>query len=480
MSLARYQLAIVGAGSAGLASAAFAAELGARVVLIERDRLGGDRLRYRVPAAVVIRAARERVDRDLSTDEAAFTDLFKRAQELRSADNARNLSALGVDIIYGEARFVAADALEVEGQRLEFRRALIATGARTTIPQIAGLDDISYRTPETLFEMNARPGRLAVLGAGSRGCEIAQMLAQLGSEVHLFVAGERLLPERDREAAEIVVGAMRRDGVELHWNSRSLEIQPRDDGVWIAFPDDPTEIRVDEVVVATGPQPNVERLGLEAAGVEYDLGGIEVDRRLRTTNRRIFAAGGVVVSNGQGFEGSHSALVADADARIAVRNALLMRRLKRRRSSVPRATYTRPEIARVGMDAREAEATRAVETLTVQLADIDRNRLWGGADSSRWMREGFLRLYLKRRTGKVLGGTLVADGAAELIGPLAIAVNRRLRLGVFADIPLPHPTYGEIYRRAAFMWLRQVARRRARSPIAARWAVLWLKITSRF
>ncbi len=479
MSLARYQLAVVGAGSAGLASAAFAAELGARVALIERDRLGGDRLRYRLPTAAVIRAARERVDRDRSTDEAAFADLWKRVRELRTADNARNLNALGVDIIYGEARFVAADALEVEGQRLEFHKALIATGARTAIPRIQGLDDVAYRTPETLFDMETRPGRLGVLGAGSRGSEIAQTLAQLGCEVHLLVAGERLLPERDPDAAGIVAGAMRRDGVEIHWNSRSLEIQRRDGDVRLVLPDGRKEIRVDELVVATGPQPNVERLGLEAAGVEYDLEGIEVDRRLRTTNRRIFAAGGVAASTGQDSEVSHSALLADADARIAVRNALRMRRLERRSSSVPRATYTRPEIARVGIDAREAEATRAVETLTVQLADIDRSGLWDAAPS-RSAREGFLRLHLKRRTGEVLGGTVVADGATELIAPLVIAVNRRLRLGVFADIPLPHPTRGEIYRRAAFMWLRQVARRRARSPMAAGWANLWLKLTSRF
>ncbi len=479
MSLVRYHLVVVGAGSAGLASAALAAELGASVALIERHRLGGDRLCYRIPAAAVIRAARDR--RTDGDDDAG--GIFRRARRLRIAaaasSGAGSLHDLGVEVIHGEARFVASDAVEVDGRRLEFQRAVVATGARTAVPRIEGLGDVAFRTPETLFELTARPSRFGVVGAGSRGCEMAQTFADLGCEVHLFVAGERLLPGRDLDAAAIVAEAMRRDGVQLHLNSRALEVRRRGDRhrhpeVRVLLPAGRPEVVVDELLVATGPTPNVEGLGLEAAGVEYDLSGIEVDRQLRTTNRRIFAAGGVVTPEGDAWGLSPPGLAVDADARLAVRNALLFRHLERRRRTVPRATYTRPEIACIGVGAEEAAASpERIETLTVPLADADRGGLFDGAEPR--VKGGFLRLHLKRRSGEVLGGTLVAGRAAELIAPLAIAVNRKMRLGDFAEIPLPHPTRGEIYRRAAFVWRRRKARRKP-PPLMS----FWLRFTSRF
>ncbi len=479
MSLQRYQLAVVGAGSAGLASAALAAELGASVVLVERHRLGGDRLGYRVPAAAVIRAARDRAA--LNPDRDDFAGIFKRARRLRTeataASGVESLRDLGVDVVFGEARFVAADAVEVEDRRLEFRRALIATGARTAAPRIPGLEDAAFLTPESLFELTARPRRFGVVGAGSRGCEMAQTFAALGSEVHLFAAGDRLLPGRDADAAALVAEAMRRDGVELHMSARALELRRQGDEVRVVLPGARLAVTIDELLLATGPSPNVEGLGLEAAGVEYDLSGIEVDRCLRTTNRRIFAAGGVVVPEEYEWGIAPPGLAPDADARMAVRNALLFRRLERRRRTVPRVTYTRPEIARVGIGCREAAASaKSIQTLTVPLADADRGGLFGSDGSPRANgTTGFLRLHLKRRGGEVLGGTLVADRAAELIGPLAMAVNQRMRLGVFADIPLPHPTRGEIYRRAAFVWRRLEARRKP-APLIS----FWLKLRSRF
>ncbi len=490
MSLQRYQLAVVGAGSAGLASAALAAELGASVVLIERHCLGGDRLAYRLPAAAVIRAARNRAAREAARNRAAhgsdddgFAAAFQRARDLRAAASAASgadsLSDLGVDVVHGEARFVAADAVEVADRRLEFRRALIATGARTSAPRLPGLDKVAYRVPETLFELTEPPRRLGVVGAGARGCEMAQAFADLGCEVHLFAAGDRLLPGRDPDAAALVAEAMRRGGLELHLRSRALELEAQGGEVRVALPDGRQELAVDELLLATGPTPNVERLGLEAAGVEYDLAGVEVDRHLRTTNRRIFAAGGAVALEGYAWGIASPGLAADADARTAVRNALLFRRLGRRRHIVPRVTYTRPEIARVGIGAAQAAAApERVETLTLPLAGAGRDG-WLGGDESARRGTDFLRLHVKRRGGEILGGTLVTDGAAELIAPLAMAVSQRLSLGAFADIPLPHPTRGEIYRRAAFAWRRRRARRRQErrflDPIG-----FWLKLRSRF
>lgn len=465
MSLQRYHLAVVGAGSAGLASAVLAAEIGARVVLIERHRLGGDRLSYRVPAMALIQAARSG-----RTGEVDLAAVLERARRLRTASSGvESLRDLGIDVVFGAARFVAADAVEVEGRRLEFQRAVIATGARTAVPRIQGLGDVEFKTPETLFELTTPPRRFGVLGGGSRGCEMAQTFARLGSEVHLFVASDRLLTGRDPDAATLVTKAMREDGLKIHLSSRELELRPGPGVVTVVPPNGVAEIVVDEVLLATGPTPNVERLGLEAAGVDYDLSGIEVDRHLRTSNRRIFAAGGVVTPEGNDWGIVAPGLAPDADARMVVRNALLYRRLERRRRTVPRATYTRPEIARVGIGASAAADSSKVETLTVPLADADRGNLFDD--------EGFLRIHVKRRGGEVLGGTVVADRAAELIGPLAIAVNQRMRLGVFAEIPLPHPTRGEIYRRAAFTWRRQQAAGRKFS--VSRLIGLWLKLSSR-
>ncbi len=475
-NLQRYHLAVVGAGSAGLASAALAAELGGRVALIERRRLGGDRLRYGVPAAALAQAARTlrtaRRAQELFGGPrpagADFAAVMDRARRLRAdagatADPAR-LRDLGVDVFFGEGRFVAADAVEVDGRRLRFRRAVIATGARMAVPRRPDLADIAYRTPDTLFELTALPRRLGVLGGGSRGCEMAQAFAAFGCKVHLFAPGERILPRRDADAAAIVTAAMRRDGVDLHPRSEILELRRRDAAFTVLAQGTP-ELAFDQLLLAAGPTANVEGLGLEAAGVEYDLSGVEVDRCLRTSNRRIFAAGGVVSPPG---------LAADTDARMAVRNALLFRRLERRRHTVTRATFTSPEIARVGIDAEQAAASPSrIETVTVPLADADRIGLFG--------EQGFLRLHLRRRGGRIsgglgggriLGGTLVANQATELVGPLAMAVRERMRLSVFAEIPLPHPTRGEIYRRAAFAWRR---RKTAASGLLG----LWLELTSR-
>ncbi len=470
MSLQRYHLAVVGAGSAGLASAALAAELGARVVLIERHRLGGDRLRYGVPAVAVARAAHG------GSTGAGLAAVMERTRRLRAeavaaADPAR-LRDLGVDVFFGEGRFVAADAVEVDGRRLRFRRAVIATGARMAVPRRPGLEDVAYRTPETVFELSGPPRRFGVLGGGSRGCELAQAFAVLGSRVHLFAPGDRILPGRDAGAAAIVAEAMRRDGVEIHPHSEISEIRPAGGGFAVVADGVPERV-FDELLLAAGPTPNVEGLGLEAAGVEYDLSGVEVDRCLRTTNRAIFAAGGVVSPEGNKRNNVPPGLAPDVDARMAVRNALLFRRLERRRRTVPRVTYTDPQIARVGIDAETAAASpQRIETVTLPLADADRAGLFGG--------EGFLRLHLRRRGGRffsfggaILGGTLVAPRAAELIAPLAMAVSRRMRLGDFAEIPLPHPSQSEIYRRAAFDWRR---RHRPARGLLGRWFQLtsWL------
>ena len=476
----RYHLLIVGGGTVGLAAARYAAELGARVAVVERHRLGGDRLTYVLPSVRLIRATRAlRATSDAvaplghlarTADDVDYAEVLRGARGPRPEDARRTgtayLCRLGIDIFTGSGRFVAADALEVGRRRLRFRRALIATGSRAVVPQIPGLEEAGYRTPETLFTLDQPPRRLAVLGAGARGCEMAQAFARLGSEVHLFEPRGRILHRCDPVAADRIEQALRGE-VHLHLETTIQRLRSTGESKLVIHTDGPTkstfgrtsdrQTAVDEILIAVGEAPNVERLGLEAAGVDYDLSGVDVGRRLRTTNRRIFAAGGVIA--GSGFEHVDSA------ARLAVRNALFVRRLVPQRPTTARAVLTAPEVAWVGLDAEEAAAGgRRIETLTVPLNDAIEPRPEN-------MLEEFLRLYLGRRSGRIVGGTLVAANAAELIAPLALAVRHKMRLRPFAADLVPYPADGNVYRRAAADWRRRhKSRARALLELFFKWS----------
>lgn len=365
---------------------------------------------------------------------------------------AAELLDLGVDVFVGHGRFIAGDAVEVGDQRVHFRRALIATGGRPIVPPVPGLEEVGYRTPAELLELDRPPARLAILGTGGRACELAQAMARLGHEVHLVGSGQRLLPDCDAEAARQVDAALRYEKIGLHLATEIRAVQPGTAGggvleIEASTPSgdgtgDTLTLQVDDIVLAAGQRPNVERLGLEAAGIDYDLSGIEVGRRLRTSNRRIFAAGGVIA--GSGLE--HI----DSGGRLAVRNALLFRRLVHRRPVAVRAVLTTPEVAWVGLEAAEATRRPAVDTLTVPVTQPVARPAEPAADAAR--PASLLRLHLGRYSGRILGGTLVAPRASELIAPLALAVHRKMRLRHFAAGLVPYPADGNVYRRAAAAW----------------------------
>jgi len=447
----RYHLVVVGGGTAGLVSAAGAAGLGARVALIERRLFGGDCLNYGcVPSKAIIRAARawhearhasERFGGPSVVGDGDFGVAMKRMRRLRAQishhDSAERFASLNVDVFLGQGRFVAGDAIEVDGKRLSFRRAIIATGARPVAPPIPGCDEGCYLTNETVFTLTRLPPRFGVIGGGPIGSELSQAFARLGSRVTVFDMASHLLAREDADAAEIVQQALVRDGVQV----TSVEITPESKIVHFEKDGQRLQTPVDELLVAVGRAPNVEDMGLEAAGVRYDRSGVRVDERLRTSNKRVYAVGDVASK----YKFTHTA---DALARIAIQNSLFFGRLKASDLVVPWCTYTSPEIAHVGLYKHDAEDQGfETETLTIPLSEVDRAVL-DGAD------EGFLRLHVQKGKDRILGATVVAEHAGDLLAGLSLAVTAKVGLSKIASTILPYPTQAEVIKKAADTWRR--------------------------
>ncbi|MEP7013514.1 MAG: mercuric reductase [Acidobacteriota bacterium] len=454
----RYHLVVVGAGTAGLVSAAGAAGLGAKVALIERNLMGGDCLNVGcVPSKGVISAARswaaaresrERFGGPEATGDGDFSHAMERMRRLRAGiafhDSVERFSKLGIDVFLGDGKFTGPNSVEVGGKTLRFRNGVIATGGRAIAPPIPGLSNAGYLTNETVFELTEVPKRLAVIGGGPIGCEMAQAFRRFGTEVTLLDKDGHVLIREDADAAEIVQKAMIAVGVELEFHTKIQGVARRGNEKVITFEaagGAKKELAVDHVLVAAGRAPNVEGLGLEAAGVKYGKTGVEVSDQLRTTNPKIFACGDVCSK----FQFTH---VADAQARIVIQNALFFGRSKTSALTLPWATYTTPEIAHVGMYEKDAkEKGIEVETLTVQMNTVDRAIL-DGED------EGFLRIHLKKGTDQILGATLVAEHAGDMLGELCLAVTHKIGLGKIASVIHPYPTQGEVIKKAADAYRR--------------------------
>ncbi len=440
----RYNLVVLGGGTAGLVSAVGAASLGARVALIERHWLGGDCLNVGcVPSKAVIRAARVAHDVRTAADygihvgalEVDFAAAMARMRRLRADiaphDSAARLAGLGIDVYLGDGRFVGRDVVEVAGQRLQFARAVIATGARAAVPSVPGIAAAGYLTNETVFALTTRPNRLVVVGGGPIGCELAQAFCRLGSEVIVVDHGERLLSRDDPDAAELVRVRLAAEGVELVLGAALLRVE-RDRTLIVDRGRGEEGVRADQILVAAGRTPNVSELGLDAAGIIASARGIEVDDHLRTANRRVFAAGDVASR----FQFTHAA---DAMARIVLQNALFFGRKRVSALTIPWCTYTDPEVAHVGISAEDAAKRDDIVTLTVQLAEVDRAVLDGETD-------GFARVHADRK-GRIRGATLVSRHAGETIGELALAMTHGLRLGALASTIHPYPTQAEAVRK---------------------------------
>lgn len=453
----RYHLVVIGAGTGGLVSAAIAASLGARVALVERSLMGGDCLNVGcVPSKGVIRAARSwhaaresqrRFGGPGAEGDGDFAAAMTRMRRIRAGiapvDGAERFRGLGVDVFLGEGRFTGPRSVEVAGTRLDFRRAIIATGGRAATLPVPGLAEAGVLTNETVFSLTALPSRLLVVGGGPIGCELAQSFARMGSRVTLVHADPHLLPREDADAAGLVEASLRRDGVEILHGARLVRAERRGEVRLLEVQQGEGDVTLegDAVLLAVGRVPNVEGLGLEAAGVDFTSGGITVDDRLRTTTRGMYAVGDVATP----LQFTHAA---DHMARIAVQNALFFGRRRMSHLVIPRVTYTSPEVAHVGHTPESAAAAGiATETIQVGMEEVDRALLDGEE-------EGFLKVHLARGKDRIVGATLVAEHAGEMIGTLTLAITRRVGLGGIAGMIQPYPTQADILLKAANQWRR--------------------------
>ena len=449
----RYNLVVIGAGTAGLVTAAGAAGLGARVALIEKHLLGGDCLNVGcVPSKCIIRSSRAAADvravaafgvgltGDVGVD---FSAVMERMRRLRSGishhDSAKRFRDLGVDVFLGEAQFTGYDSLEVGGKTLHFSKAAIATGARAVPLPINGLREAGYLTNETVFSLTDRPKRLAVIGGGPLGSELAQAFQRLGSHVVVFQMTDHLLDRADSDAAEILQQAFLREGMELLLKTHPTKISITERGKLITYEQNGKidSLYVDEILLGVGRAPNVEGLNLEAAGVKYDgKRGVTVNDYLQTTNPRVYAAGDVCLQ----YKFTHTA---DASARIVIQNALFGGRKKLSALVIPWCTYTDPEIAHVGLYEQDAlEQGILVDTFVRSLKQVDR-AITDGEE------EGFVKVHVKRGTDKILGATIVARHAGEMINEISLAMVGGLGLKTIAKVIHPYPTQAEAIKQVA-------------------------------
>ena len=460
----RYNIVVIGAGTAGLVMAAIAAGVGAKVALIERYLMGGDCLNVGcVPSKGMIRASRAWADLKKAgefgleipiggkRDFGAAMDRMRRLRaRISPTDSAHRFKSLGVDVYLGQARFAGGDVVTVEGpagdRKLTFAKAAVCSGARASAPPIPGLQEAGYLTNETVFGLTELPARLGVIGAGPIGCELAQAFARFGSQVYLIEALHGILPNEDRDAAEIVYQSMVRDGVTLLCCGKQMRVGKGERGKRLSLDShgQQYDVTVDEILVGAGRQPNVEGLGLEAVGVEYDKAGVKVNSRLQTTNRCIYAAGDVCSR----YRFTHAA---DAMAQIVIQNALFphpfgLAYADADRLIMPWCTFTNPEIAHVGM--YEAEAKKRgidVETYTFRLDEVDRAVL-DGED------EGFARIHVRKGSDKIVGATIVAAHAGDLISEFTVLMKAGGGAKILAGTIHPYPTQAEVNKKVVNLW----------------------------
>lgn len=441
----RYDLVVVGAGTAGLVSAAGAAGLGARVALVERNLLGGDCLNHGcVPSKAMLAPAQRLADiaqaRNLGIDaqgQADFAQVMERLRRLRADisrhDSVERFTGLGVDVFLGEGRFTGSDRIQVGSATLPFHKAFLATGARAILPDIPGLASARVYTNETIFTLTQRPGRLAVLGAGPIGCEMTQAFARLGTEVYLISRDPRVLPRDDTEAAGLVEARLRQEGVRLHSGTTLARVETQRQEASL-FLENGTTFTVDAILVAAGRKANTEGLDLDAAGIKIGSRGIEVDDTLRTSNRRVYSLGDAI---GQA-QFTHAA---DAMARLAIRNAFFPGKGRLSGLIIPWCTYCDPEVAQVGLSEESAQAAKTpVDVYRVNWDEVDRAVLAGTT-------EGFIKVLTAKGRDRILGATVVGGPAGDVIGAFSLAMKQGLGLGKLATAIYPYPTLLEVLRK---------------------------------
>jgi pyruvate/2-oxoglutarate dehydrogenase complex dihydrolipoamide dehydrogenase (E3) component len=446
-----YNVVVIGAGTAGLVTAAGTAALGGRVALIERNKMGGDCLNFGcVPSKALISSARliqqiresEKWGLDQPEPQFEFEKVFERMRACRAKiaphDSRERFESLGVNVFHGEARFVSPHEVEVDGQKLRAKNFVIATGSRATVPKIEEIDKVHYFTNETIFdELKHKPESMIVVGGGPIGCELGQSFSRLGVKVTIVQQGTQLLPREDLDVAEFMQNRFTAEGIRVRLKAAAKRISMRDGKVALEFAD-AEPISADAMLIAVGRTPNLRALNLESAGVDHDEYGVKVNAYLQTSQSHIYAAGDI--TNRLKF--THTA---DFTARIVVRNILMPFQFLRQRvdwSVVPWCTYTDPEVAHVGLNEKEAkQKNNEYDLFVVPLEDVDR----AVVESEEL---GFAKILAAKGSDKILGATIVATHGGDLLHEFVLAMKARIGLGTIASTIHAYPTFAELARKA--------------------------------
>ena len=450
-----YDLVVVGGGPAGIEAAQYARRQGLSVALVERNQLGGNSLNAgSIPSKTLIHSARlcaqirdasefavsspAELKLDFAALKARMMRVRARIAEYHAVDR---LQHEGVEIFFGDAQFASADALTLGSVRLQFRKAVIATGARPQPPTFPGLDEVGYRTSTNIFEIPQLPQRLVVIGGGPLGCELAQAFCRLGSRVTIIQNDPKFLPREERDAAELLSESMARDGVDIMLNTTVVGAHVENGAKFVDGEnyDKKVSVPADEILLSIGRLPNVENLGLKNAGVDYDERGVKVNDFLQTANQNIYAAGDICMSH-------KFANVAWVSARIAVRNAFENEGVRHGDMMIPWCTYCEPEIAHVGMQVWDARGKSIpVKTYTVMMQDVDR-AITDGQD------DGFVKIHVQDGTDRILGATIVATRASELINELSVVISKGIGMRDLSRVIHTYPAQSEAIRSAALAY----------------------------
>ncbi|WP_017304852.1 dihydrolipoyl dehydrogenase family protein [Spirulina subsalsa] len=452
-----YDLVIIGGGSGGLVVASAAAQLKAKVALVEKDKLGGDCLWYGcVPSKSFIHASRIAYEVKHSSRFGVYTPppqihfseamghVERAIAAIEPHDSPERFRRLGVEVIFGSGQFTNPRTFTVNGRHLTARAFVISTGSRPAIPPIPGLREAGFLTNEQVFSLTKQPPSLAIIGAGPIGCELGQAFHRLGTNVTILASREHILPKEDPEAAEVVEQQFESEGIRILKKTRAERVEVVGGKKCLWFGED--KIITDEILVSAGRQPNVDSLNLEAAGVVYDAKGVKVDASLRTTNPRIYACGDVI----GGYQFTH---VAGYEAVYVLTNALFSP-IKRFFPSkvdyrvIPWATFTDPELARVGLTEEQARKHYGEEVYVLKqpFAGVDRAQAEGTT-------AGFGKI-ITRKNGQILGAHLVGPHAGELIHEVVLAMNHHLPVSKLTGIHI-YPTLAEVNSKAGLLLSKQ-------------------------
>lgn len=447
-----YDLVIIGGGAGGLVVASAASQLKAKVALIEKDKLGGDCLWYGcVPSKSLIHASRVAYQvknapnfgintHITNIDFAKVHDYVHRViKEIEPYDSPERFRGLGVEVIFGSGSFGDRQTFKVNGRQLKARNFVISTGSRPAIPMIKGLEEVGYLTNEQIFSVRKLPESIGIIGAGPIGCELGQALARLGVKVTIIASKNQILPKEDPQAALVIQTQLESEGIKFIKNTRAEKVQLVNSKKNIFTKNE--IIIVDEILMAIGRKPNIETLDLEAAGVKYSKESIIVNEKLQTTNNRIYACGDVI----GGYQFTH---VASFEATVVLQNTLFFPTKKIDYRVIPWATFTEPELAKVGLSEQEAIELYGNNICILQqnFAEVDRAR----AESAK---VGFAKIITTKK-GKILGATLVGISAGELIHEIVLAMKNNLPVSALTGIHI-YPTLSEINSKTALLLTKQ-------------------------